>query len=74
MTSIGHLLRKTERRFAVGGIGDARIEADLIWMTTLEVDRAELYARMSDYPSGIQTRSAEALIQRRLTMHLVEKT
>lgn len=66
MTSIGHLLRKTEHRFAVGGIGDARIEADLVWMTTLEIDRAELYARMGDYPSGIQTQSAEALIQRRL--------
>ena len=66
MTSLSHLLRKTERRFAICGIGDARIEADLVWMTTLEVDRVELYARMDDSPSEIEAESAEALIQRRL--------
>ena len=66
MESLGQFLRKTERRFAVGGIGDSRIEADLVWMTTLEVDRAELYARMADSPSDAETQSAEKLIQRRL--------
>ncbi|MDA0797788.1 MAG: peptide chain release factor N(5)-glutamine methyltransferase [Chloroflexi bacterium] len=66
MTTFGQLLRKTERRFAVGGIGDARIEADLVWMTTLEVSRAELYARMADAPSDAEAQSAEELIQRRL--------
>jgi release factor glutamine methyltransferase len=64
--SLGHLLRKTERRFAVGGIGDARIEADLVWMTALEVSRAELYARMVDSPSDAEAQSAEELITRRL--------
>jgi release factor glutamine methyltransferase len=64
--SLGHLLRKTERRFAVGGIGDARIEADLVWMTALEVSRAELYARMADSPSDAEAQSAEELITRRL--------
>ncbi len=66
MISLGHLLRKTERRFAVGGIGDARIEADLVWMTALEVSRAELYARMADSPSDAEAQSAEELITRRL--------
>lgn len=66
MTTFGQLLRKTEHRFAVGGIGDARIEADLVWMTTLEVSRAELYARMADGPSDAEGQSAEELIQRRL--------
>lgn len=66
MTTLGQFLRKTERRFAVGGIGDARIEADLVWMTILEVSRAELYARMADSPSDAEAQSAEELIQRRL--------
>ena len=66
MASLGQLLRKTERRFAVAGIGDSRIEADLVWMTTLEVDRAELYARMTESPSDAEAQSAEELIQRRL--------
>lgn len=66
MATLGQFLRKTERRFAVGGIGDARIEADLVWMTTLEVSRAELYARMADSPSAAEAQSAEELIQRRL--------
>jgi release factor glutamine methyltransferase len=64
--SLGYLLRKTERRLAIGGIGDARIEADLVWMTALEVSRAELYARMADSPSSAETQSAEDLITRRL--------
>jgi release factor glutamine methyltransferase len=66
VSTLGQLLRKTERRFAIGGIGDARIEADLVWMTSLEVDRAELYARMADSPSDAEALSAEELIQRRL--------
>jgi release factor glutamine methyltransferase len=64
--SLGHLLRKTERRLAIGGIGDARIEADLVWMTALEISRAELYARMANSPSNAETQSAEELITRRL--------
>ena len=42
MTAIGPLLRKTERRLAIAGIGDARIEADLVWMTAREWMRMEL--------------------------------
>ena len=66
MRTLGQLLRKTERQFAVAGIGDSRIEADLVWMTALEVDRAELYARMADSPSDSEALSADDLILRRL--------
>ena len=48
----GQLLRATERRLNTAGIGDARIEADLSWMTAFEIDRAELYARSIDVPEG----------------------
>jgi release factor glutamine methyltransferase len=64
--SLGHLLRKTERRLAIGGIGDARIEADLVWMTAIEASRAELYSRMADSPSSAEMQRAENLITRRL--------
>jgi len=63
---LGYSLRRTERRLALIGIGDVRIEADLIWMTALEVDRAELYARVNEEPTEGQIRRAEALTLRRL--------
>jgi release factor glutamine methyltransferase len=63
---LGSLLIKTERRLAAGGLGDSRIEADLIWMTALDVGRAELYARLNQVPSPEQASAADALIQRRL--------
>lgn len=66
MSTIGPLLRKTERRLANAGIGDSRIEADLVWMTALDVDRAELYARLRETPLPQQAVDAESLIQRRL--------
>ncbi|MDA1035467.1 MAG: peptide chain release factor N(5)-glutamine methyltransferase [Chloroflexi bacterium] len=66
MTLLGQSLRSTERRLARIGIGDARIEADLIWMTALEVDRAELYARTNEEPTADQAERAEALMLRRL--------
>ncbi len=66
MTTIGPLLRRTERRLANAGIGDARIEADLVWMTALEIDRAELYARLTDAPDPGQAEAAESLVLRRL--------
>jgi len=60
------LLRATERRLSNAGIGDARIEADLIWMTAFEIDRAELYARSVDFTAGDAQARAEELVQRRL--------
>ena len=66
MSPIGPLLIKTELQLAAAGIGDSRIEADLIWMTTLDLDRAELYARLNQMPSPEQASAADALIERRL--------
>ena len=66
MPAIGQLIRQTEQRLAKAGIGDAPIEADLIWMTALELDRAQLYARMRDEPSADERRRASDLIERRL--------
>ena len=59
-------LRNTERRLLRAGIGDSRIEADLIWMTALEIDRAELFARGSEQVSTPQAQRAEELVLRRL--------
>ena len=66
MRTLGQLLRATEQRLSNAGIGDARIEADLIWMTAFEIDRAELYARSVDVPAGDAQARAEELVQRRL--------
>jgi release factor glutamine methyltransferase len=66
MTSLGPLLRRTQRQLENVGIGDAPIEADLIWMTALEIDRAELYARLSDVPSSSEAETAASLLDRRL--------
>lgn len=66
MALLGQSLRSTERKLVCAGIGDARIEADLIWMTALEVDRAELYARTNQEPTTEQAGRAEALMTRRL--------
>ena len=63
---LGQSLRNTERRLLRAGIGDSRIEADLIWMTTLEIDRAALFARMGEEVSTLQAQRAEELVLRRL--------
>lgn len=66
MNTLGTLLRKTERRLAKAGIGDARIEADLVWMTALDVGRTELFSRLPDAATEAESSAAEALIERRL--------
>jgi release factor glutamine methyltransferase len=60
------LLRRAERQLTGAGIGDPKIEADLVWMTALEVDRVELYARLSDSPTDAEQAAADALLARRL--------
>ncbi|MEX2430608.1 MAG: HemK/PrmC family methyltransferase [Dehalococcoidia bacterium] len=66
MTALGLLLQSTERRLARAGIPDARLEADLIWMTALDLDRTQLYGALRDTPTPEHTASAEDLIARRL--------
>ena len=66
MPRLGHLLRTTAERLETAGVGDARIEADLIWMTALDCDRARLYAALNDAPPEEGARRADALLARRL--------
>ena len=64
--TLAHFVQKTARRFEAAGIGDARLEADLIWTTALGIDRAALYAAFRDTPPDDATERAEALCVRRL--------
>ena len=66
VSTLGTLLHDTARRLADVGIDDPRLEADVLWMTALDIDRAELYARLHDAPAEAQAASAEALTARRL--------
>lgn len=66
MPALSTLVRKTARRLEAAGVADARLEADLIWMTALGTDRAALYAAFSEAPPTEALRRAEALLQRRL--------
>ena len=64
--TLGSPVRKTARRLEAAGVGDARLEADLIWTTALGLDRAALYAAFSEAPSPDAERRAERLCERRL--------
>ena len=64
--TLAHLVQRTARRFEAAGIGDARLEADLIWTTALGLDRAALYAAFRVPPSEEEMGRAEALCARRL--------
>lgn len=64
--TLAHLVQRTARRLEAAGIGDARLEADLIWTTALGIDRAALYAAFRDTPSEEEADRAEALCERRL--------
>ncbi len=66
MPTLAHLVQKTARRLEAAGIGDARLEADLIWTTTLGIDRAALYAAFRDTPTDEEQGRADALCARRL--------
>ena len=66
MPTLAHLVQRTARRLEAAGIGDARLEADLIWTTALGIDRPALYAAFRDTPSEEEAGRAEALCARRL--------
>ena len=59
-------IRSTSNRLAASGIPDARLEADLIWMTALGVDRPTLYGMHYDEPSIKHSSKASALLEQRL--------
>ena len=66
MSTLGFRLQDTARRLAGAGIDDPRLEADVLWMTALAIDRAQLYARLHDAPPEAHAAAAEALTVRRL--------
>ncbi len=66
MSTLGVQIQATARRLAAVGIDDHRLEADVLWMTALDIDRAQLYARLHDAPADAQAAAAEELTARRL--------
>ena len=59
-------LRQAEAQIALQNIPDARIEAELLLMHALGIQRAELYARLAEpLPSAVGDKF-EALVERRL--------
>ena len=66
MSTLGVRLDDTARRLAAVGIDDPRLEADVLWMKALDIDRAQLYARLHDDPAEAHATAAEALTARRL--------
>ncbi len=66
MNSIDQLLRQTEQQLVKAGIGDARLEAEMIWMTALGLDRTHLYATLQFSVPASALEEADALIRRRL--------
>ena len=66
MSTLGIRLDRTARQLAGAGIEDPRLEADVLWMAALDIDRAQLYARLQDAPAKALAATAEALMARRL--------
>ena len=66
MSTLGVRLNDTARRLAAVGIDDPRLEADVLWMKALDIDRAQLYARLHDVPAEAHATAAQALTARRL--------
>ncbi len=59
-------LRQAEARIASGDIPDARLEAELLLMHCLSLDRAELYARLGEPLSPAADGRLRELVERRL--------
>ncbi len=66
MTTVGQLLREAQERLALASIPDARLEAELLWMTALGVERAPLYAHLEHMPAALTQQAAAELLARRL--------
>ena len=66
MTAVQQLLRQAERQLVGAGIGDARLEAELVWMTALEVDRTHLFSQLGHHPGESTVSLARGLLTRRL--------
>ena len=66
MTTLGGLLRSTERRLAQAGVEETRLEAELLLMTAMRADRATLYANLQDPAPHERSGALEALMLRRV--------
>lgn len=66
MTTVRVLLRSTERRLARAGVADAQLEAELLLLCSLGIDRAALYARLGDEQDDAGFKAVDALLERRL--------
>jgi release factor glutamine methyltransferase len=66
MRTVGQLLAETERRLSAAGIDDARLEAELVWMTALDLDRTHLFASLRSPVQHMALRQAEGLVARRM--------
>ena len=66
MSALAQLVTLTERRLVSAGIGDARLEAELVWMMALDLDRTHLFAELASHPGQPVLERAEELVARRL--------
>ncbi|MDE2765391.1 MAG: peptide chain release factor N(5)-glutamine methyltransferase, partial [Chloroflexota bacterium] len=66
MTTLGGLLRSTERRLAQAGAEEPRLEAELLLMAALGIDRATLYANLQDPAPNGSTGGLEPSVRRRM--------
>jgi release factor glutamine methyltransferase len=66
VSALAQLVTLTERRLMSAGIGDARLEAELVWMMALDLDRTHLFAELALHPGQPALERAEKLVVRRL--------
>ena len=66
MTTLDQRLRHAQGRLEHEGIDDPRLEAELLWMEALQVNRAGLLAGLTDAPAAAAEQRADALLARRL--------
>ena len=66
LSSLRSLLHDTQKQLSLNGLEDARLEAELVWMAALHVDKATLYAKFREVPNLAARHIAKNLLTRRL--------
>ena len=66
MKSLEDLIRSTRKNLQSAGISEYLLEAELIWMKALNLDRANLYLEFNESPNVRFIECAERLISRRM--------
>ena len=67
MKSLEDLILSTRKNLQSAGISEYLLEAELIWMKALNLDRANLYLEFNESPNARSLECAERLISRRMT-------